>query len=176
MSNIISFDGNATHGDGSLAMPNGGTDVFINILALSGSAIAQTESEKRLTVYLSEKDQRTGRGCVGFDIVEMPWDKETFEEDKKFMLQAINGARNKTGWEMLDYSPDEELISYYLDTFENLIKRMAADDIREYSLNHWLSLSERDDPIHCGFPRCKKHNTFLTCFGCQICNSQLSDY
>ena len=98
MSNIISFDGKVVPDDDSLVMSNGGTDVFINILALSGAAIARTESEKRLMVYLSEKDQVIGRGCVGFDIVEMPWDKESF-------------------------------------------------------------------------PRCKKHNTFLTCFGCQICNS-----
>lgn len=171
MSNIISFDGKAAPGDDSLAMSNGGTDVFINILALSGSVIARTESEKRLMVYLCEKDQITGRGCVGFDIVEMPWEKETFEEDKKFMIRLINGARNKTDWERLDYSPNEELISYYLDTFENLIKRMTVDNIREDSLNHWLSESEEDDPVYCGFPRCEKHNTFLTCFGCQICNS-----
>lgn len=57
MSNIISFDGNVTPDDDSLVMSNGGTDVFINILALSGSVIANTESEKRLMVYLSEKDQ-----------------------------------------------------------------------------------------------------------------------
>lgn len=84
MSNIISFDGKVVPDDDSLKMSNGGTDVFINVLALSGAAIATTESEKRLMVYLSEKDQIVGRGCVGFDIVEMPWVKETFEEDKKF--------------------------------------------------------------------------------------------
>ena len=135
MSNIISFDSKAAYDDDSLVISNGGTDVFINILALSGAVIARTESEKRLMVYLSEKDQIIGRGCVGFDIVEMPWDKETFEEDKKFIIQLINGARNKAGWERLDYSPNEELVSYYLDTFENLIKRMTVDDIRENSLN-----------------------------------------
>ena len=64
MSNIISFDAKAVPEDDSLAMSNGGTDVFINILALSGSVIAQTDSEKRLVVYLSEKDQIIGRGCV----------------------------------------------------------------------------------------------------------------
>ncbi len=55
MSNIISFDEKVVPDDDSLAMPNGGTDVFINILAFSGSVIARTESEKRLMVYLSEK-------------------------------------------------------------------------------------------------------------------------
>lgn len=171
MSNIISFDGKITPDDDSLVMSNGGTDVFINILALSGSVIAQTESEKRLMVYLSEKDQIIGRGCVGFDVVDMPWDKETFKEDKMFILQVIHGARNKIGWEKLDYSPNEELALNYLDTFENLINRMTVDDIRENSLNYWLSESEANDPVYCDFPRCKKHNIFLTCFGCQICNS-----
>lgn len=171
MSNIISFNDNVTPNDDSLVMSNGGTDVFISILALSGAVIAQTESEKRLMVYLSEMDQIVGRGNVGFAIIEMPWDKETFEEDKRFIVKVINGARNKIGWEKLDYIPNGELVSYYLDTFENLINRMAVDDIREDSLNNWLAESEASDPIYCNFPRCKKHNTFLTCFGCQICNS-----
>ena len=170
MSNIISFDGKVAYDD-SLVMSNGGTDVFINILALSGAVIARTESEKRLTVYLSEQDQIVGRGCVGFDIVEMPWDKETFEEDKKFIIKVVNGARNRIGWEKLDYSPNEEIVLRYLDTFENLINRMNVDDIREDSLNDWLSKSGADDPVYSDFPRCEKHNTFLTCFGCQICNS-----
>ncbi len=91
MSNIISFNGKVLPDDDSLQMSNGRTDVFINILALIGSVIARTKSEKRFMVCLSEKDQIIGRGCVGH--------------------------------------------------------------------------------VYCGFPRCKKHNTFLTCFGCQICNS-----
>lgn len=171
MSNIISFDGNVTPDDDSLVMSNGGTDVFINILALSGSVIARTESEKRLMVYLSEKDQIAGRGCVGFDIVEMPWNQETFETDKSFLIQVINGARNRSGWERLDYCPNEEIVSYYLDTFEKLINRMTVADIREASLTHWLSEADAEDPVFCNFPRCKKHHTFLTCFGCQICNN-----
>lgn len=173
MSNIISFDGNVTSDDDSLVMTNGGTDVLINILALSGSVIAQTESEKRLIVYLSEKDQIVGRGCVGFDIIEMPWDKQSFKEDKQFIIKVIHGARNKIGWEKLDYRPNEEFVSFYLNTFENLINRMTIHDIKENALNHWLSESEANDPVYCGFPRCKKHNTFLTCFGCQLCNCQL---
>ena len=48
MSNIISFDGKVAYND-SLVMSNGGTDVFINILALSGAVIARTESEKHNT-------------------------------------------------------------------------------------------------------------------------------
>ena len=50
MSNIISFDERVTPDDDSLVMSNGGTDVLISVLALSGSVIAQTENEKRLMV------------------------------------------------------------------------------------------------------------------------------
>ncbi|HBH94504.1 MAG TPA: hypothetical protein DDX91_02045 [Ruminococcaceae bacterium] len=172
MSNIISFNGTELSDTDSLIMSNGGTDVFINVLALSGSALAQAESEKRLAVYLSEKDQSAvGRGCVGFDIAEMPWNKSTFENDKKFMIGVINGARNKIGWEKLDYSPNTIIVLQYLDIFESLINKMTAEEIKEDFLIKWLSEASMTDPVNRGFPRCKRHNTFLTCFGCQICNS-----
>ena len=168
MSNIISFDRKNV----SFGMSNGGTDMFINILALSGSVLARTESEKRLTVALLERDQAMlGRGCVGFDITELPWERETLEADKRFLLQAIQGARDKTGWETLDYRPNEEFAARYLDAFEDLIRRMTAGDIREDSLKDWLSEWEKDAPVLRNFPRCKRHGTFLTCFGCQVCNS-----
>ena len=77
MGNIICFNRNSPAHD-CIRMSNGATDVFINVLAISGSALAETEQEKRLIVWLSEKDQKVGRGTVGFDIVEMPWQKETF--------------------------------------------------------------------------------------------------
>ena len=87
MANIISFNGNITPDDESLQMSNGLTNVFINVLALSGSELAQTESEKRMIVYLSEKDQGIiGIGCVGFDIVEMPWNKKHLKKIKSLLL------------------------------------------------------------------------------------------
>ncbi len=66
MLNIISFDVK-TALYGSLTISNGGTDVFINILALSGYVIAKTESEKRLIVYLSENEP-AGKGLVTIQI------------------------------------------------------------------------------------------------------------
>ena len=75
-----------------LQMSNGLTDVFVNVLVLSGSALAKTVSEKRLIVWLAEKDQsRVGAGTVDFDLWEMPWDSNTFEEDRGFWGQ-------RSGW------------------------------------------------------------------------------
>ncbi len=171
MSNIISFDEN-TPVDDELCMSNGLTDVFINVLTLSGSQLAKTVEEKQLIVWLSEKNQQTvGYGTVGFDIVEMPWSKSKFKEEQIFLIKVIKAAEQKMGWEKLDYTPNEKLIIPILKKFREYIERMTENNIREKELYEWISASENDDPINCNFPLCKKHNTLLTLFGCQICNS-----
>ena len=81
-----------------LHIQNGSTSMLINILCLSGGRLAETESQKRLMVFLAEKNQSVvGIGNVGFNIVDMPWDRRSFHEDKAFMLRVIEGAKNKLG-------------------------------------------------------------------------------
>lgn len=83
MGNIISFDGTISIDDDSLSMSNGLTDVFIDYLLICGSQLAESESEKRMTVFLAEKQQTIiGMGTVGFDIIEMPWQIDSFEAEK----------------------------------------------------------------------------------------------
>ncbi len=92
--NIISFDDKVSVDDDSLSMSNGLTDVFIDYLLLSGSQLAESESEKRMIVFLAEKQQKkVGIGNVGFEIIEMPWERVTFETDKTFMMEMIHHAR-----------------------------------------------------------------------------------
>ena len=173
MGNIIRFNEN-TPVDDWICMSNMTTDVFINVLLLSGSILAKTETEKQLIVWIAEKDQRfVGLGTVGFDIIDMPWNKETFSKDKLFLLKIIQSAENKLGWEKLDYTP--EFILPTLQKFREYIEKMTNDDIDDNALREWFNAADSNDPIHCGFPRCKKHHTFLTFLGCQICNSQVED-
>jgi len=156
--------------DGSLNMTNIGTAKFINVLCLSGGRLAKTESQKRFMVFLAERNQCfMGLGLVGFDVVDMPWAKESFEEDKKFMLDVIDGVKNKLGWETLDYEPNEEVIFGYMDTFRKLIDRMTVDDIDENYLKDWLATTDPDDPVNCGFPKCEKHDAYISVAGCQVC-------
>ena len=155
---------------GSLKMSNGATSVFINVLCLSGGRLAETESQKRIMVFLAEKNQYIcGIGTVDFDIDEMPWDKTSFDEDKAFMLRVIYGAKQKLGWETLSYEPDEVYLFKCLNTFQKLIERMTIDDIIELSLTEWLADSNENDPVKCGFPKCKIHNTYISVHGCQVC-------
>ena len=64
-----------------------------------------------MIIWLLEKDQSAiGSGTAGFDICDMPWNDENFDEIKCFLLNAVEGAKKRTGWEFLDYQPDEELL------------------------------------------------------------------
>lgn len=56
MGNIISLNDKTPKSDW-ISMSNGLTSVFISVLGLSGSRLAQTDDEKRLIVWLLEKDQ-----------------------------------------------------------------------------------------------------------------------
>lgn len=169
MGNIIRFK-EETPVDDWICMSNGATDVFINVLALSGSALAETVGEKRLIVWLSEKDQKKcGLGTVGFDVVEMPWDRETFSNDKIFMMNVMDAAEKKLGWEKLNYTPACLLPN--LQKFGEYMERMTEQDIDDQAVSKWLLAAGSDDPVKCGFPRCQKHDTLLTFLGCQICNS-----
>lgn len=158
--------------DDSFSMSNGLTDVFIKVLVLSGSRLAKTVDEKRLIVWLAEKDQsKVGMGTLGFDIEEMPWNINCFEDNKRFMLNVIQSARNKLGWELLEYSPNEELLFSVLEKFSEMISKLEAKDILPNALGEWLTAADSDDPVMCGFPKCEKHGVYLSCFGCHVCNN-----
>lgn len=78
-----------------------------------------------------EKDQNVvGIGTVGFDITEMPWEKGYFEEQKTFMIQTLDGALNKVGWNTLRYEPNIEII-------ENRIKELKKCFCK-YSFKIWI--------------------------------------
>ncbi len=153
-----------------MSMSGGSMSMFINILCLSGGRIAAADSQKRIMVFLAEKNQSVcGLGTAGFDIAEIPWDKATFDEDKAFLLNVIRGARLKLGWETLGYQPNEEFAAEYLDKLEKLIETMTTDDIRDDSLSDWLADADDNDPINNGFPKCKIHDTYISIHGCQVC-------
>lgn len=155
-----------------IPMSNGLTDVFINVMVLSGSRLVRTVDEKRLVVWLAERDQsRVGIGAVGFDIGEMPWSAERFGECKAFLLNMIRGAEKRLGWETLDYSPNGEMIFPVLKRFFELVYEFGAEDIVPGAADEWLGAAEEDDPVLCGFPKCEKHGVLLSCFGCQVCNN-----
>ncbi|NRT72110.1 hypothetical protein BJV40_002126 [Clostridium beijerinckii] len=109
----------------NIHMSNGTTSVFITVLGLSGTRLAKTDDEKKLLVWILEKDQsKCGIGTVGFAISEMPWMKENFENQKTFMLEVVKGVKEKLGWENLDYTPNEKIIFPCISTFSDMVKEL----------------------------------------------------
>lgn len=166
MSNMIALNSK------TICMSNGLTDVLIDVLVLSGSRLAQTVDEKRLIVWLAEKDQsKVGIGTVGFDIREIPWNITRFEENRQFMLKTVELAQNRTDWDKLDYTPDEDMLFPVLQEFSKMISKLNAECVLPNALGEWISAADKDDPVLCGFPRCEKHGVLRSCFGCHICNN-----
>ena len=158
----------------NFSMSNGLTDVFISVLGLSGTRLAQNDIEKRMIVWLLEKDQSVvGSGTVGFDICEMPWEEASFEELKCFLLNVIEKAKKKGEWEFLDYQPDDGLLIPCLDQFYKLISIVDVSMIDRAAAQEWLddTMESPNNPIRCGYPQCQKHPVLLTEFGCYLCNN-----
>lgn len=110
MGNIISLD---TIGE-RISMSNGLTSVFIDVLGLSGTHLAKTAAEKRMIVWLLEKDQSAvGGGAVGFDVSEMPWVDTDFDDMKRFVLDVIEEeAARKWLHDTMDV-PDDPIVCGY---------------------------------------------------------------
>ena len=170
MGNIISLDICGQH----ISMSNGLTSVFISTLGLSGTRLAKTDDEKRMIIWLLEKDQSAiGSGTVGFDICEMPWNPVSFYATKCFLLNVIEGAKRKIGWEFLDYRTNEELLFPCFDQFYHLISNVDTNMLNPTTTLNWLKdcMETPKDPVMCGYPCCQKHPVFLTIFGCYLCNN-----
>ena len=170
MANIISLDSINER----ISMSNGLTSVFIDVLGLSGTHLAKTDAEKRMIVWLLEKDQSAvGGGAVGCDISEMPWDDTAFDDIKRFLLDVIEGARQRDRWNFLDYQPDEALLFPCLDKFYKLIAAMDTSMLNQEAIQNWLrdTMEVPNDPNICGYPCCQKHPVFLSVFGCHLCNN-----
>lgn len=122
-----------------LSMSNGGMAVFLSVIVLSGSRLAIEKKEKEMIQWFSERDDTVrGRGCNGFDICDMPWEKETFEKEREFLIKVIDGAKEKLGWNTLDYQPNEEFIFRYLEEFKTLVLKFNNEDIIENGYSLWL--------------------------------------
>ncbi|WP_160673112.1 hypothetical protein [Clostridium sp. C8-1-8] len=173
MANNFNMYSTKIEGDKSLGMSNGASAVFFTVLGLSGSRLAKSKKEKEVIIWLLEKDQEyVGRGTIGFDICDMPWEINTFVEERKFLLNVIREVKEKTGWETLNYYPNEEFVFLFIDIFYNMIDEFNPKYIDENNYKEWLDASEESDPLNQGFPVCEKHKMLRTCFGCYACNDE----
>ncbi len=164
MSNSISYD--AKPNLESVHMNNGLTSVFVSVLALAASDLARTDEQRLWAAWIASRDQGIfGGGIVGFDLTQMPWKTVSLEADKDFWLQIIVAAKQKTGWERLDYQPREDWVFSSLDGFAVLIQAFEAAHVNSDEKRDWTY-----DARPTTLERCPKHLVYLHAYGCVICN------
>lgn len=168
MDNIFSFRMNDSPDD-MVSISDRGTQALIHILILAAAELAQTDSQKRLAVWLAEHDGKRGSGSSGFCIARMPWAAESFEEDRRFMVAVTDAASQQTGWKKLSYTPNAERLMPMLGWFHKCFMRLKRADIDETALTAWLAGMDEEDPVMSGFPRCERHGVYETWLGCPIC-------
>ncbi len=149
----------------AIQMQNGLTDVFMEVLAIAGSALAQTRSEQAFASWIASRDQAVlGLGAVGFDIAEMPWHVATFAEDRNFLIRAITAAESKVGWEKLGYEPKEDWLMPCLTRLRTLVSAFGPHNIGASGTAIHSTFSESD------LGRCEKHGIIMHAYGCPVCN------
>jgi len=113
-----------------LSMSNGGTDVFMDILASTNYHLLVDEHDNKLVKWiLNHHEARMGDGFSGFDIGKMPWAKDNFYEDRDKLISIINKMKNKANWTGLGYEPNEKILYGFINQFIDLLLKMSAEDI-----------------------------------------------
>lgn len=159
----------------SFRMSNGLTSVFLSVLVLSGSILAETDRERELIIWLAQQDQSVvGIGTVGFQIDEMPWTKDAFDREKAFLLRTIEGAKQGLGWDRLDYEPRADWVLNCLEQFRLMISAFEREHVNLSNYLEWSEVIEGDDypTIPPGYPKCELHGVYLSCHGCMLCNDK----
>lgn len=158
--------------DEQIKISDAGTDALIAALVLAGSALAVSDTQKRLIVWLAEHDKRLGAGFLGFAIGDMPWEQDTFPQDRAFMVRVVDAASEQRGWETMTFPPDLVQLRPILGWFRKRFVRLKWEDVSPTARVDWLDDMDDDDPTRCGFPQCERHGALLTYLGCQVCHTQ----
>ncbi|MDP4178378.1 MAG: hypothetical protein Q8900_08590 [Bacillota bacterium] len=139
---IINLHPKHKNTDEWLCMSNIRMDIFLSVIVLSGSRLAVKKREKELIQWFCERDDTIrGRGCNGFSICDIPWKEEDFEYERKFLLKVVDGAKEKLGWDVLDYEvneSNEDVIFQILEKFKILLINFSKEFIIKDGYSEWL--------------------------------------
>ncbi len=144
------------------------TSVFIGTICLAGSSFALEKYQKDIMIWFAQRDYIIlGMGSEGFDIVEIPWNKEIFDAQQNFILQVVDLVIKKTNWQYLSYNPNDLVFSFLAD-----FKLMIADfGIECIEIDKQIEIFNFDDTIN-QYDKCQKHNIYKHFQGCVICNNE----
>ncbi|MHB1556886.1 MAG: hypothetical protein ACYC61_05320 [Isosphaeraceae bacterium] len=163
MANLVTYE---TRPDiPPIQMSNGLTSVFISVLSLAASALAESDWQREFAAWFASHDQGVcGLGVVGFDISELPWSPEAFVCDREFVLRVIDAAKTRAGWERLGYEPREEWVQACLDRFRAMVESFDLGHACRSESGVWRYAR----PAH--LVLCPVHRVYQHQRGCVLCN------
>lgn len=146
-----------------LQMNNGLTAVFLDVLVIAGTQLAERDWEKRLVFWLARHDQSlVGLGVAGFDIADMGWTADDFLHQKRFVLSCVDAAATERIWAKLPFKPREDWLLDSLRHFRTLVDSFESSDIPPSS-KAWRP---SDLPP---YGICEIHQAYLHKRGCLVC-------
>jgi hypothetical protein len=151
--------GGAASGPG-LKLSNGGSEVFLDVLAPAACELAETSFERGFALLLC--NSRIGLGNESFDLDELPWSSD-WEAERAFLLRVIGLAKSHFHWELLSYEPP--YADRYLADYEQVVLayRPPAQPVE-------LPRMWDPDPADAAFTRCPQHGLFLGDYtDCRLC-------
>ncbi|WP_280441271.1 hypothetical protein [Nocardia brasiliensis] len=151
------FSANASGLD--VYLSNGATDVFCDVIALAGSAVARTVWQQHLVLHFCDS-ARYARGFAGFDLAELPWTQD-HQAEQDFFIVLLDRANHRTGWEKLHYSPS---INDSLRAFMQMLTTFHASPTIDSDFGDWTYA-----PKPYLLDKCIRHKTFQGEFGCRLC-------
>ncbi|WP_330479619.1 hypothetical protein OG301_38410 [Streptomyces platensis] len=120
-------------GEQRLYLSNGGTEVFIDVLMLAVSELADDVWDYRFAALLTLQDQNVmGRGAVGFDLRDIAWGTtaQGRGRSKDFVLRATALALSRHRWS--DLGDDLPFAQDYLLRFQAMVQSFEpADDTHD---------------------------------------------
>ncbi|MBJ6762827.1 hypothetical protein JGU66_18845 [Myxococcaceae bacterium JPH2] len=146
---------------------NGTLATFFDVLTLAATARARTKWELQLALWLAESDQTIlGLGMVGFDVSALGWTLEAFDAQKRFLLEVIDAAMAREGWERLPFQLDDATgVLTLLRQVREMVEQFPREAIPTPQVKTWR--------WHEGLPeygRCELHHVYLHAAGCILCN------
>ncbi|MFG3256519.1 hypothetical protein [Streptomyces sp. NPDC048172] len=116
-------------GERRMYLSNGGTEVFVDVLTLAASELAEEPWELRFAALLTWQNQDVmGRGNVGFDLDEIAWGATPGERARArdFVLRVTALALRRHRWDELGYEPP--FAPRYLREFASMVAYFDPPD------------------------------------------------
>jgi len=143
-------------------MSNAATDVFFDVLALAGSAVAATSWQRHLTLCFCD-GERVSRGASGFDLADVPWTGDRAVE-KDFFLRMVDLAAARHGWDRLHYDPPH--VRAHLLAYRRMLLAFTPQPVAGSWMGDWTAPPKPHEIDLCG-----RHGVFRGEYECRLCDA-----